>query len=360
MCGHNDNTQTHNTNGVYMIQQYVSISAGWTRSGVQIKDRSFLVLDQPKRDKDGLYITVSGDGHADLRGGRNRIYMEGVHCYQPVTQDMAQRTEAKVEIEVRSDADIRKDLIETFDILGEMTKAVASCVVKGLVVSGPAGIGKTHTVETTLRDTLEMLGRLSGRGPMYECISGGISASKLYEKLYEFKDEGQVLVFDDCDGVLYDEDSLNVLKAALDSKKTRRISWNTHSHHLARNDIPSSYDYRGGIIFITNVKFDQVKSARISNHLEAIVSRCHYMDIGIDSAREKIIHIRNVVERNDMLRDYGFTEDEKREVMEYIDQNSKKLRELSLRMVLKISDLRRAMPKNWKAFVERNCHRRVA
>lgn len=342
------------------MQQYVSISAGWTRSGVTITDRTFLVLDQPKRDKDGLYITVEGNGHADLRSGRNRIYMEGIQCYQPVTQEMAERTEVKAKAEVRSDEDIRKDLRETFEILGEMTKAVASNVVKGLVVSGPAGIGKSYTVDTTLRDTLEMLGRLSGRGPMYESISGGISASKLYQKLYEFKDEGQVLVFDDCDGVLYDEDSLNILKAALDSKKTRRISWNTHSHFLAANDIPSSFDYKGGIVFITNVKFDQVKSARIGNHLEAIVSRCHYMDIGIDTAREKIIHIRNVVERHGMLNEYEFTEAEQAEVMDYIDRNAKSLRELSLRMVLKISDLRRAMPRNWQAYVEKNCHRRAA
>jgi len=342
------------------MQHYVNVSAGWTRSGTKIADRTFLVLDQPKRDKDGLYITVSGDGHPDLRAGRNRIYMEGVQCYQPVTEEIAKRTEVREQAVERSDDDIRQDLKETFEILAEMTKAVASNVVKGLVVSGPAGIGKSHTVDTTLRDTLEMLGRLSGRGPMYDSISGGISASKLYEKLYEFKDEGQVLVFDDCDGVLYDEDSLNVLKAALDSKKTRRISWNTHSHYLARNDIPSSFDYKGGIIFITNVKFDQVKSTRISNHLEAIVSRCHYMDIGIDTAREKVIHIRNVVERYDMLRDYDFTEEEKSEVVEYIEQNAKKLRELSLRMVLKISDLRKAMPRNWRTYVEKNCHRRAA
>ena len=195
---------------------------------------------------------------------------------------------------------------------------------------------------------------------MYEVISGGISAAVLYEKLWEYRDESQVLVFDDCDGVLYDEDSLNVLKAALDSKKTRRISWNTRSLHLERKDIPNSFEYKGGVIFITNIKFDQVKSARISNHLEAIVSRCHYMDIGIDTAREKLLHIRNVVERSNMLGSYGFDDNTKAEVMDYINAHSKQLRELSLRMVLKIADLRKAMPSNWQRFVEKNCHRKAA
>ena len=340
------------------MEQYVRISSGWTRGGATITDRSFLLLDNLKRDKDGMYITVDSDGAADLRAGRNRIYMEGIHCYQPTTKHAG--PQMVLPAAAKTDEEIAHDQRETFEILGEMTKAVASNTVKGLVVSGPAGIGKSHTVETTLHDTLDMLGKLTGQGQMYEVISGGISAAVLYEKLWEYRDESQVLVFDDCDGVLYDEDSLNVLKAALDSKKTRRISWNTRSLHLERKDIPNSFEYKGGVIFITNIKFDQVKSARISNHLEAIVSRCHYMDIGIDTAREKLLHIRNVVERSNMLGSYGFDENTKAEVMDYINAHSKQLRELSLRMVLKIADLRKAMPSNWQRFVEKNCHRKAA
>lgn len=340
------------------MEQYVRISSGWTRGGATITDRSFLLLDNLKRDKDGMYITVDSDGGADLRAGRNRIYMEGIHCYQPTTKHAG--PQMVLPVAAKTDEEIAHDQRETFEILGEMTKAVASNTVKGLVVSGPAGIGKSHTVETTLHDTLDMLGKLTGQGQMYEVISGGISAAVLYEKLWEYRDESQVLVFDDCDGVLYDEDSLNVLKAALDSKKTRRISWNTRSLHLERKDIPNSFEYKGGVIFITNVKFDQIKSARIGNHLEAIVSRCHYMDIGIDTAREKLLHIRNVVERSNMLGSYGFDDNTKAEVMDYINAHSKQLRELSLRMVLKIADLRKAMPSNWQRFVEKNCHRKAA
>ena len=340
------------------MEQYVRITAGWTRGGATIKDRSFQLLDNLKRDRDGMYITVDSDGGADLRVGRNRIYMEGIHCYQPTTKGTG--PQIAVPTAAKTDEEIMHDQRETFEILGEMTKAVASNTVKGLVVSGPAGIGKSYTVETTLHDTLDMLGKLTGQGQMYEVISGGISAAVLYEKLWEFREEGQVLVFDDCDGVLYDEDSLNVLKAALDSKKVRKVSWNTRSLHLERKDIPNSFEYKGGVIFITNVKFDQIKSARIGNHLEAIVSRCHYMDIGIDTARQKLLHISNVVDRSNMLGGYGFDEDTKAEIMDYINNHSKLLRELSLRMVLKIADLRKAMPGNWQRFVEKNCHRKAA
>ena len=340
------------------MQQYVHITAGWTRGGATIADRTFLVLENVKRDKDGMYLTVESDGGADLRSGRNRIYMDGIHCFSPTTASAQQRE--PVPAEVKTDEDIGRDLSETFEILGEMARAVASGTVKGLVVSGPAGIGKSHTIENTLQNTLGMLGKMTGQGQMYEVISGGISAACLYEKLWEYRDDGKVVVFDDCDGVLYDEDSLNILKAALDSKKTRRISWNTRSLHLERKDIPNSFEFCGGIIFITNVKFDNIKSARIGNHLEAIVSRCHYMDIGIDTAREKLIHIRNVVERSGMLNSYQFDAHEAAEVMDYVNQNHRNLRELSLRMVLKISDLRKAMPSNWQRYVEKNCHRKIA
>lgn len=349
-----------------MNSNYVHVTTGRTRGGIVVNNGVYRLLDEAKRDKDGLYITVEGVGNDGLRAGRNRIYVENESCFRATDQEAAVRSiqfngAAEIEapkVDTRTDEEIAIGLRDTFDILGQMTDAVASGIVRGLVVSGPAGIGKSHTVESTLVRSLSMLGRLNGLGSMYDIVSGAMSAAKLYEKLWEYKEEGQVLVFDDCDSILYDEDALNILKAALDSKKTRQISWNSRSHYLAQNDIPNRFEYKGGIVFITNVKFDAVRSQRISNHLEAIVSRCHYMDIGIDSGREKVIHIKNVVERSNMLADYNFTNEEKAEVTNYVYENHEKLRELSLRMVLKIADLRRAMPGNWTKLVEKNCHKR--
>ncbi len=349
-----------------MNSNYVHVTSGRTRGGIVVNNGVYRLLEQAKRDKDGLYITVEGVGNDGLRAGRNRIYVEHEGCFRAADQDAAVRSiplsedasYAAPAVDSRTDSEIAVELRDTFSILSQMTDAVASSTVRGLVVSGPAGIGKSHTIESTLVRSLGMLGHLNGLGSMYDIVSGAMSAAKLYEKLWEYKEEGQVLVFDDCDSILYDEDALNILKAALDSKKSRQISWNSRSHYLQQNDIPNRFEYKGGIIFITNVKFDNVRSQRISNHLEAIVSRCHYMDIGIDSGREKVIHIRNVVERSNMLGDYGFTEEEKAEVTNYIYENHEKLRELSLRMVLKIADLRKAMPHNWVKFVEKNCHKR--
>jgi len=343
-----------------MSNTLVHVTAGRTRGGVVVTNATVKLIEGEKKDKDGLYITVEGGNVPGLRNGRNRIYMENVSCYHAVSEDGAAVVNKTNLVVERTDEEISKDLTETFNILSEMTDAVASGIVRGLVVSGPAGIGKSHTVTSSLVRSLDLLGKLNGMGSMYQIVSGTVSAASLYEMLWNYKEEGMVLVFDDCDAVLYDEDSLNILKAALDSKKTRRIHWNTRSQYLEKNDIPNSFEYQGGIIFITNVKFDQVRSHRISNHLEAIVSRCHYMDIGIDSKREKLIHIRNTVERNDMMREYGFTATEKKEVVDYIVTNHNKLRELSLRMVLKICDCRKAMPTNWTRYVEKTCHLKAA
>jgi hypothetical protein len=333
---------------------YVRVISGRTRQDQDVSGRVFELLQQPKKDKDGLYIVVDGTPYKDLRSGRTRVYLDSPTEYEPVEQSQMGKVSKNEEIQGKSDDEIREEIEETFEILAEMTKAAAAGVVKGLVVSGPAGVGKSHTVEQTLHEELGVLAAMRGQKSMYEVIHGAMSASVLYEKLWLFKDNCNVLVFDDCDGVLYDEDALNVLKAALDSKPVRKIHWNTNSYVLDRKDIPNSFEYRGSIIFITNIDFTQVRSPRISNHLEAIVSRCHYMSLGINTLREKMIHICNVVEKNDMLSMHGFDQTQTDEVMDYVTTNSNRLREVSLRSVIKTADLRKAMPDRWKKFADKN------
>jgi hypothetical protein len=192
----------------------------------------------------------------------------------------------------------------------------------------------------------------------YEVVKGAMSAIGLYKKLYEFSDKKSILVFDDCDSVLLDDLSLNILKAALDSGKKRMIHWNTDSRLLRQEGVPNSFEFKGGAIFISNIKFDHVKSKKLRDHLEALESRCHYLDLTIDTTREKILRIRQVVQDCGMLDDYEFDDAVKEEVVEFIVEHKDVMRELSLRMVLKIADLRKSMPTNWRAVAEVTCMRR--
>ena len=59
-----------------------------------------------------------------------------------------------------------------------------------------------------------------------------------------------------------------------------------------------------------------------------------------------------------MLREYDFPEGTTEELLDFIDTNKKRLRELSLRTVLKIADLKRSMPDRWQAVAEVTCMRR--
>jgi hypothetical protein len=101
-----------------------------------------------------------------------------------------------------------------------------------------------------------------------------------------------------------------------------------------------------------------VRSKKLQDHLEALESRCHYLDLTIDTDREKILRIRQVVTECGMLDDYEFSDVAKLEVIDFVDTNKKLLRELSLRTVLKIADLRKSMPNNWRAVAEVTCMRR--
>jgi hypothetical protein len=191
----------------------------------------------------------------------------------------------------------------------------------------------------------------------YEVVKGAMSAIGLYKKLYEFSDRKSILVFDDCDSVLLDDLSLNILKAALDSSKKRTIQWNTDSRLLRSEGVPNKFEFRGGAIFITNIKFDHVRSKKLKDHLAALESRCHYLDLTIDTEREKLLRIRQVITECGMLDDYKFSDTDLMLLLDFIDDNKKKLRELSLRMVLKLADLKKAMP-NWQAVAEVTCMRR--
>jgi hypothetical protein len=121
--------------------------------------------------------------------------------------------------------------------------------------------------------------------------------------------------------------------------------------------VPNSFEFKGGAIFITNIKFDHVKSKKLRDHLEALESRCHYLDLTIDTEREKLLRIEQVVGECGMLDDYKLEDTAKAEVVEFVKTNAKRMRELSLRMVLKVADIRVSMPDNWKAVVEVTCMR---
>jgi hypothetical protein len=358
------------TEGYYNIKGQPTNVAGLT----------FKLVEDYKVAKDGTgYVTVEGGGQPGFPDRSIRIKCkQGAYnvagSAKPIPQGVAMLTALKGKAtEVNhmdfsqnkvSDATVAHESDEAiiertkarFEVLREMTKAVKGGNVRAMIVTGPPGVGKSFGVEEVLAkdDLFDMMGQ---RKPKYEIVKGAMSAIGLYKKLYEFSDSKCILVFDDCDSILLDDIALNILKAALDSSKKRTISWNTDSRLLRSEGIPDRFEFRGGAIFITNLKFENVRSKKLQEHLAALESRCHYIDLKMDSEREKVLRIEQIVfqpeaGQNGMLDEYEISDEAKHEVVDFIKDNRTSMREISLRTVLKVADLRKSFPANWKAMSE--------
>jgi predicted AAA+ superfamily ATPase len=256
-----------------------------------------------------------------------------------------------------TDEQIIERIGKRFSILDDMTKACINGDVRAMIVVGPPGVGKSYGVEKQL-EKAGIYSELGSRPKPYDVVKGAMSAIGLYCKLFNYKEKDNVLVFDDCDSVLQDELSLNILKAALDSKKTRKICWNTDSYKLRNEGVPDTFNFEGSAIFITNVKFENVKSKKLQDHLEAVQSRCHYLDLTLDTSRDKLLRIKQIAGTGALFQDYDFNGHQVEEMLDFMTDNQDNLNELSLRMALKIADLRNISNSNWRELAEVTCMKR--
>ena len=316
---------------------------------VDLAGMVFPLVEDFKVGAKGGYVTVDGKAIAGFPDRNIKITCSSAEDYE--NADGAQVTARE-----ETDEETIERLRERFDMLEDMTKATKKGDVRAMIVSGPPGVGKSFGVEKVLGKH-DIIATLGEKPPKYEVVKGAMSAIGLYCKLYKFADKDNVIVFDDCDSIFADELSLNILKAALDSKKTRRIHWNTDSFKLRNEGVPDSFEFKGSAIFITNLKFDKAKG-KIREHLMALESRCHYVDLTIDTEREKMLRIKQIT-ADGMLNEYGFNEDTIEEIVDFVDINKKRLRELSLRTVLKVADLAKAFPTKWEAMAENTVMRRA-
>jgi hypothetical protein len=81
------------------------------------------------------------------------------------------------------------------------------------------------------------------------------------------------------------------------------------------------------------------------------------MDLTITTEREKMLRIAQVIQ-DGMLNAYKLTDEVKDEIIDFVDINKKRLRELSLRTVLKVADLAVAFPNKWEAMAENTVMKR--
>jgi predicted AAA+ superfamily ATPase len=337
------------------MSNYVLIKDGSYRNQ-PVKDVVVPLIKNYQDSANGGFITV------ERNGAKQRIKVLPT-AYTFVDESDYNRQETVkadiVESTPETSDEVRiQEIAERFEILDEMTRALKVGDIRALIVTGPPGVGKSYGVEEQLTKD-SMFDALSGGRKKYEVVKGAMTALGLYAKLYEYSDAGNVLVFDDCDSVLLDDLALNILKAALDSGKKRMIYWNAESNKLAREGIPDKFEFKGSACFITNIKFDNVRSKRLQDHLEALQSRCHYLDLTLDTMRDKLLRIKQIAGTGALFDSTKTSKKDADEVIEFMELNRNKFREMSLRMALKVADLQKISPTKWRSLAESTCMKRV-
>jgi len=236
-----------------------------------------------------------------------------------------------------TDEEILTSQRRKFRTLDRMAQGVTKNQIRSMVVSGPAGIGKTYTIESIL-ETAAADDKIQ-----YTAIRGFIKATGLYKLLWENREETNVILLDDADSAFADEVSLNLLKGALDTSKKRVISWRSEKSFESESgeEIPNSFEFKGSVIFITNLNFEAMiaGSNKMAPHFAALISRSYYIDLNLNSSREYLLRIKDVLDNTDMAYTLGLTEKQTKILMALFEKNYSKFRELSLRMVQKVAKI---------------------
>jgi hypothetical protein len=343
-----------------MTVSFIRINRGVYRHN-DVSGQIFQLVEQYKSTAKGGYVTVKNGGKFPGFAEDIRIKIDGMSDYEfvseqefvaagntPVAETIALETAQE------SDEEVIERIRQRFEILDEMATAATNGDIRAMIVSGPPGVGKSFGVERIVEKAC-LFDQISGKRLRAEVVKGSASALGLYTTLYKYSDSNCVLVFDDCDSILVDDVALNLLKGALDSGKKRKISWLSDSNMLRREGVPDSFNFNGSVIFITNLKFDQMKSQKLRDHLDALQSRCHYLDLTLDTMRDKVLRIKQIAKDGELFAEYDFEQCVQDEIIAFLEENKNKFREMSLRMAIKVADLRKSFPLKWRAMAEVTC-----
>jgi DNA polymerase III delta prime subunit len=257
------------------------------------------------------------------------------------------------EVTPETDDEILARIKKRFDAMDRMAHGVMKGVVPALIGAGPPGLGKSFSIEAALQKRKEEADE-EGFEFAHDYITGAISPVGLYISAWNHREKGNVIVLDDCDSIFADEDSLNLLKAMLDSSGKRFLSWRKKSKWLEDYGIDDNFEFKGSVIFLSNLDFEKkISSGKgYAVHFAALMDRCLYLHLTIRTIRDSMIRIRQVVYEEKMLEKYGLEQPQIDEIMAYVWENRKRFYHLSLRLIHQIALLQLADPVNWKSDVE--------
>jgi DNA polymerase III delta prime subunit len=230
------------------------------------------------------------------------------------------------------------DIEQKYTSLEKYIEQMAAGNVRSLIVNGPPGVGKTYSASAYIKKYSKQ---------KHKSVTGHMSMLTLYGDLYRLKNNGEILILDDVDSVMNNIQGLNILKAAMDTRKQREISWESTSALLEKMNLPNSFKFNGAVILITNTGFGNGGKKNIE-HLNALKDRSFCLNLG-DKDKETVFkYICFVTTKKDLLKDYGFNEFQKKSILEFIEEHMHVMHHLSLRSLVKCADLMSIDSDNWK------------
>ena len=262
-------------------------------------------------------VNYSGFKLSDIKWHTKGIAQDGLKDDNKLFQQIQNNTESLLPEEMLPEISV-KDRWDSYKMFGEM---LCMGIGKSTLAYGSGGVGKTYTMMgegqifdqhsmkgfdedvhiTTARSIAEEKNKKHvkgsddeddeeveyGNGLMldkdnydYIKITGKVSPIEMYKKLFEHN--GKVVVFDDCDSVLGDEDSVNILKGALDTSGDGTIEYATKQkiltmyenipgvHRVEDNkgnveyNIPKRFKFKGQVLFISNLTTNKIPQALLS------------------------------------------------------------------------------------------------
>jgi len=239
----------------------------------------------------------------------------------------------------------RFSINQRFGFVSDMVTMLTKGDQASVVVCGPGGLGKSHTVTTALEksglkdvsllDEYEVGASINSK-KAYRVIKGFSTPKGLYRTLYDNRDG--IIVFDDCDSVLKDPVSLNLLKGALDSYSRRVISWRSE---IRDEELPQCFEFKGRVIFISNLSSDKLD--------QAIISRSMAVDLSM-TKDQKIERMQYLLDQPGFMPDYS--KSYKQDALDLINSVRDSVKELSLRTLIQVTTIRKSAGANWKDLAE--------
>lgn len=244
-----------------------------------------------------------------------------------------------------------------FEVVRGMVEDVRDGRARGLIISGPGGVGKTEATDNVLTEW-------DPEGHKHTVSKGKVKATGLWRLLWKHRHEGHIVVFDDADSIWFEEDALNFLKVATDTLKKNKPRILTYGADYKMEDeegtIPTRFEFKGSVIFLSNLDFDTHidKGTKFAPHMEAMMTRCHYIDLAMRTKRDYLVRIFMVAQQG-LFDDFDLDDQGKKDVLNFIGKYAAHLRELSLRMALKIAGLRtgKSNAGDWEKVAKVTCCR---